>query len=440
DLKYGRGDIDDIDHLGNRRVRSVGELMENQYRVGLLRMERAIRERMSSVEIDTVMPHDLINAKPAAAAVREFFGSSQLSQFMDQTNPLSEVTHKRRLSALGPGGLTRERAGFEVRDVHPSHYGRICPIETPEGPNIGLINSMSTYARVNDFGFIETPYRRVENGRVTEHIDYLTADREENFLVAQANAPIDEKGKFTGEKVSVRYRGDFLEVEPARVNYMDISPKQLVSVAAGLIPFLEHDDANRALMGSNMQRQGVPLLRSESPLVGTGLEGKVARDSHAVVLSIESGKVASVTADQIIVTKDGHLHESKKKLKSDPQSGIYVYELRKFMRSNAGTCVNQKPIVRKGQHVKRGQVIADGPNTDRGELALGRNVLVAFMPWNGYNFEDAIMISEKVVKEDIYTSIHIDEFEIGARDTKLGPEEITRDIPNVSEEALRNLG
>src|SRR5438067_293238 len=385
-------------------------------------------------------PQKLINPKALSTLIRDFFGRSQLSQFMDQTNPLAELTHKRRLSALGPGGLSRDRAGFEVRDVHPSHYGRICPIETPEGPNIGLINSMSTYARVNDFGFIETPYRRVENGRVTEHIDYLTADREENFLVAQANAPIDEKGKFTGEKVSVRYRGDFLEVEPARVNYMDISPKQLVSVAAGLIPFLEHDDANRALMGSNMQRQGVPLVRSESPLVGTGMEGKAARDSKAVIVAEANGKVASVTAEQIIITKDGHLPEGKKKIKHDPEEGVYVYELRKFMRSNAGTCVNQKPIVKKGQHIHKGDLIADGPNTEVAELALGRNVLAAFMPWNGYNVEDAIMISEKVVKEDIYTSIHIDEFEIGARDTKLGPEEITRDIPNVSEEALRNLG
>src|SRR4026209_1781819 len=404
-------------------------------------MERAIKEKMSVYqEMATAMPHDLINAKPVMAAIREFFGSSQLSQFMDQTNPLAELTHKRRLSALGPGGLSRERAGFEVRDVHPSHYGRICPIETPEGPNIGLISSMSTFARINEFGFIETPYRKVEKGRVMNEIEYLTADREENFLVAQANAPVDGRGHFTGEKVSVRYRGDFLEVDPSKVNYMDVSPKQLVSVAAGLIPFLEHDDANRALMGSNMQRQGVPLVVTEAPLVGTGLEEKVARASHAVVLATESGKVASVTADQIVVTKDGHLPESKKKLKTDPEAGIHVYELRKFMRSNAGTCVNQKPIVHKGQPVKRGQVIADGPNTDHGELALGRNVLVAFMPWNGYNFEDAIMISEKVVKEDVYTSIHIDEFEIGARDTKLGPEEITRDIPNVSEEALRNLG
>src|SRR5436190_1869187 len=439
-VKLGSKSTDDIDHLGNRRVRSVGELLENQFRVGLTRMERAVKERMSISDITNLMPHDLINAKPVSAVVKEFFGSSQLSQFMDQTNPLAELTHKRRLSALGPGGLSRDRAGFEVRDVHPSHYGRICPIETPEGPNIGLISSMSTFARINEFGFIETPYRKVHNGRVTDEVEYLTGDREENYLVAQANAAIDGRGHFTGEKVSVRYRGDFLEVEPSKVHYMDVSPKQLVSVAAGLIPFLEHDDANRALMGSNMQRQGVPLIVSEAPLVGTGLEGKVARDSRAVVVAAEAGRVASVTAEQIIVTKDGEMPEGRKKLKSDPDAGVHVYELRKFMRSNAGTCVNQKPIVKKGQHVKRGQVIADGPNTEHGELALGRNVLVAFMPWNGYNFEDAIMISEKVVKEDIYTSIHIDEFEIGARDTKLGPEEITRDIPNVSEEALRNLG
>src|SRR5436305_1790180 len=440
-LRKNPANVDDIDHLGNRRVRSVGELLENQFRIGLVRMERAIKEKMSVYqEMATAMPHDLINAKPVMAAIREFFGSSQLSQFMDQTNPLSEITHKRRLSALGPGGLSRDRAGFEVRDVHPSHYGRSCPIETPEGPNIGLISSMSTFARINEFGFIETPYRKVHNGRVTDEVEYLTGDREENYLVAQANAPIDGRGHFTGEKVSVRYRGDFLEVEPSKVHYMDVSPKQLVSVAAGLIPFLEHDDANRALMGSNMQRQGVPLIVSEAPLVGTGLEGKVARDSHAVLIAIDSGKVASVTADQIIVSKDGHVPEHRKRIKTDPEEGLYVYELRKFMGSNAGTCVNQKPIVKKGQHVKKGQIIADGPNTEHGELALGRNVLVAFMPWNGYNFEDAIMISEKVVKEDIYTSIHIDEFEIGARDTKLGPEEITRDIPNVSEEALRNLG
>src|SRR5438067_8514960 len=441
-LKKGEGSLDDIDHLGSRRVRTVGELLANQCRVGLARTERLVKERMTlfDINVDGMTPQKLINPKALSAVIRDFFGRSQLSQFMDQTNPLAELTHKRRLSALGPAGLSRDRAGFEVRDVHPSHYGRICPVETPEGPNIGLIASLATFARINEFGFIETPYRKVHNGRVTDEVEYLTGDREENYLVAQANAPIDGRGHFTGEKVSVRYRGDFLEVEPSKVHYMDVSPKQLVSVAAGLIPFLEHDDANRALMGSNMQRQGVPLIVSETPLVGTGLEEKVARDSHAVVLATESGKVASVTANQIVVTKDGHLPESKRKLKTDTETGIHVYELRKFMRSNAGTCVNQKPIVHKGQHVKRGQVIADGPNTDQGELALGRNVLVAFMPWNGYNFEDAIMISEKVVKEDVYTSIHIDEFEIGARDNKLGPEEITRNIPNVSGEALRNLG
>ncbi len=430
-LRKGEGILDDIDHLGSRRVRTVGELLANQCRVGLARTERLVKERMTlfDVNIDGMTPQKLINPKALSAVIRDFFGRSQLSQFMDQTNPLAELTHKRRLSALGPGGLSRDRAGFEVRDVHPSHYGRICPIETPEGPNIGLISSMSTFSR-----------SRVESGRVTTQIDYLTADREENYLVAQANAPIDDEGNFTDEKVSCRYRGDFLEVEPGKIHYMDISPKQLVSVAAGLIPFLEHDDANRALMGSNMQRQGVPLIRSESPLVGTGLEGKVARDSKAVIVAEADGIVTSVIADQIVVSKDGKSHEPKKKLVSRPDEGLHVYELRKFMRSNAGTCINQKPIVRKGDRVKAGQVIADGPNTEAGELALGRNVLVAFMPWNGYNFEDAILISEKVVKEDIYTSIHIDEFEIGARDTKLGPEEITRDIPNVSEEALRNLG
>ncbi len=441
-LRKGEGILDDIDHLGSRRVRTVGELLANQCRVGLARTERLVKERMTlfDVNIDGMTPQKLINPKALSAVIRDFFGRSQLSQFMDQTNPLAELTHKRRLSALGPGGLSRDRAGFEVRDVHPSHYGRICPIETPEGPNIGLISSMSTFARINEFGFIETPYRRVEGGRVSTQIDYLTADREENYLVAQANAPIDEEGNFTDEKVSCRYRGDFLEVDPGKIHYMDISPKQLVSVAAGLIPFLEHDDANRALMGSNMQRQGVPLIRSEAPLVGTGLEGKVARDSKAVIVAEADGVVASVTAEQIIITKEGKSPEPRKKLVSRPDEGLHVYELRKFMRSNAGTCINQKPIVRKGQRIAAGQVIADGPNTEAGELALGRNVLVAFMPWNGYNFEDAILISEKVVKEDIYTSIHIDEFEIGARDTKLGPEEITRDIPNVSEEALRNLG
>jgi DNA-directed RNA polymerase subunit beta len=441
-LRKGEGILDDIDHLGSRRVRTVGELLANQCRVGLARTERLVKERMTlfDVNIDGMTPQKLINPKALSAVIRDFFGRSQLSQFMDQTNPLAELTHKRRLSALGPGGLSRDRAGFEVRDVHPSHYGRICPIETPEGPNIGLISSMSTFARINEFGFIETPYRRVESGRVTTQIDYLTADREENYLVAQANAPIDEHGNFTDEKVSCRYRGDFLEVDPGKIHYMDISPKQLVSVAAGLSPFLEHDDANRALMGSNMQRQGVPLIRSEAPLVGTGLEGKVARDSKAVIVAEAEGVVSSVTAEQIVITKDGKSPEPRKKLVSRPDEGLHVYELRKFMRSNAGTCINQKPIVRKGERIAAGQVIADGPNTEAGELALGRNVLVAFMPWNGYNFEDAILISEKVVKEDTYTSIHIDEFEIGARDTKLGPEEITRDIPNVSEEALRNLG
>ena len=441
-LRNNEGVLDDIDHLGSRRVRTVGELLANQCRVGLARTERLVKERMTlfDVNIEGMTPQKLINPKALSAVIRDFFGRSQLSQFMDQTNPLAELTHKRRLSALGPGGLSRDRAGFEVRDVHPSHYGRICPIETPEGPNIGLISSMSTYAQINDFGFIETPYRKVVDGRATDQIDYLTGDREENYLVAQANSPVDDKGNFTASTVSVRYRGDFLEVEPAKVHYMDVSPKQLVSVAAGLIPFLEHDDANRALMGSNMQRQGVPLIVSEAPLVGTGMEGKVARDSRAVIVAEGDGVAASVTGDQIIITPDGKIPESKRKLKTDVANGVYVYELRKYMRSNAGTCVNQRPIIKKGQSIKKGTVIADGPNTDKGELALGRNVLVAFMPWNGYNFEDAIMISEKVVKEDIYTSIHIDEFDIGARDTKLGPEEITRDIPNVSEEALRNLG
>ncbi|PWU07574.1 MAG: DNA-directed RNA polymerase subunit beta [Verrucomicrobia bacterium] len=442
ELRKGEGMTDDIDHLGSRRVRTVGELLANQCRVGLARTERLVRERMTlyDVGVDHITPSKLVNPKSLSAVIRDFFGRSQLSQFMDQTNPLSELTHKRRLSALGPGGLSRDRAGFEVRDVHPSHYGRICPIETPEGPNIGLINSLSTFARVNEFGFIETPYRKVQNGRVQKDVVYLSADRDENYYIAQANAKLDEKGVLLDEKVSARYRGDFVEVEPSRIQYMDVSPKQLVSVAAGLIPFLEHDDANRALMGSNMQRQGVPLLVSESPLVGTGLEGRVARDSRAVIVAEGPGKVASVTASQIIITKDGEIPEAKKKLKTNREAGIYVYELRKFLRSNSSTCINQKPIVSKGQTIVAGDVIADGPNTEAGELALGRNVLVAFMPWNGYNFEDAILISERVVKEDIYTSIHIDEFEIGARDTKLGPEEITRDIPNVSEEALQDLG
>ncbi len=441
-LKRGLGSIDDIDHLGSRRVRTVGELLANQCRTGLSRTERLVKERMTLFDVNTegMTPQKLINPKALSAVIRDFFGRSQLSQFMDQTNPLAELTHKRRLSALGPGGLSRDRAGFEVRDVHPSHYGRICPIETPEGPNIGLISSMSSFSRVNEFGFIETPYRKVEHGRVSDHVDFLTADQEENYVVAQASAPRDAQGFYTEPTIAVRFKGDFLEVEPERVNYMDVSLKQLVSVAASLIPFLEHDDANRALMGSNMQRQGVPLIRTEAPIVGTGMEGKVARDSRAVIVSEGKGVVASVTGNFIVVTTDGHMPDPKKKLKHAPDDGIFVYELRKYMRSNAGTCINQKPLVMKGQDIVDGQVLADGPCTERGELALGRNVLVAFMPWNGYNFEDAILISEKIVKEDIYTSIHIEEFEITARDTKLGPEEITRDIPNVGDEALRNLG
>jgi DNA-directed RNA polymerase subunit beta len=431
DLRDGKGEIDDIDHLGNRRVRSVGELMENQYRVGLLRMERAIKERMSSVDIDTVMPQDLINAKPAAAAVREFFGSSQLSQFMDQTNPLSEITHKRRLSALGPGGLTRERAGFEVRDVHPTHYGRICPIETPEGPNIGLINSLATYARVNKYGFIESPYRRVVKGKVTDEVVYLSAMEEARYIIAQANAKLAPNGTFTEELVVCRHAGDVELMPPEKVDLIDVSPKQLVSVAAALIPFLENDDANRALMGSNMQRQAVPLITAEAPLVGTGMEEVVARDSGAAIGARRTGIVDQVDATRIVVRATEETDPSK--------SGVDIYNLRKFQRSNQNTCVNQRPLVRVGDHVKAGEIIADGPSTDLGELALGRNVLVAFMPWMGYNFEDSILISERVVRDDVFTSIHIEEFEVMARDTKLGPEEITRDIPNVSEEALKNL-
>ena len=430
ELKDGRGTIDDIDNLGNRRVRSVGELMENQYRVGLLRMERAIRERMGSVDIDTVMPHDLINAKPAAAAVREFFGSSQLSQFMDQTNPLSEVTHKRRLSALGPGGLTRERAGFEVRDVHPTHYGRICPIETPEGPNIGLINSLATYARVNKYGFIETPYRLVKDGKVQEGFQYLSAMQEERLIVAQADAAIDKGGHFTQDLVSVRQQGDFKLVRPEDVTAVDVSPRQLVSVAAALIPFLENDDANRALMGSNMMRQAVPLIRADAPLVGTGMEAAVARDSGATIVARRPGIVDQIDGARIVVraaAEDGST------------SCVDIYRLRKFMRSNQSTCINQRPLVRVGDVVVEGDIIADGPSTELGELALGRNVLVAFMPWNGYNFEDSILISERIARDDVFTSIHIEEFEVMARDTKLGQEEITRDIPNVGEEALKNL-
>ncbi len=431
ELKDGRGEIDDIDHLGNRRVRSVGELMENQYRVGLLRMERAIRERMSSVDIDTVMPHDLINAKPAAAAVREFFGSSQLSQFMDQTNPLSEITHKRRLSALGPGGLTRERAGFEVRDVHPTHYGRICPIETPEGPNIGLINSLATYARVNQYGFIESPYRKVIDGKVTSDVVYLSAMEEGRYNIAQANETIDAKNHLVHELINVRRAGDTHLVGPADIQFMDVSPKQLVSVAAALIPFLENDDANRALMGSNMQRQAVPLLRAEAPLVGTGVEEAVARDSGAATVARRTGIVQQVDATRIVVraTEDA----------SATAPGVDIYRLLKFQRSNQNTCITQKPLVKVGDVVAKGDIIADGPSTELGELALGRNVLVAFMPWNGYNFEDSILISERIVRDDVFTSIHIEEFEVMARDTKLGQEEITRDIPNVGEEALKNL-
>ena len=431
ELKDGKGEIDDIDHLGNRRVRSVGELMENQYRVGLLRMERAIRERMSSVEIDTVMPQDLINAKPAAAAVKEFFGSSQLSQFMDQTNPLSEVTHKRRLSALGPGGLTRDRAGFEVRDVHPTHYGRVCPIETPEGPNIGLINSLASFAKVNKYGFIETPYRRVNGGKVTDEVVYMSATEEMKYTIAQANAKLTKDDSFENELVSTRRFGDYMLYPSESVDYIDVSPKQLVSVAASLIPFLENDDANRALMGSNMQRQAVPLLTAEAPFVGTGMESVVAKDSGAAIVAKRSGVIDQVDATRIVVRVTDEVAVG--------DHGVDIYRLRKFQRSNQNTCINQRPLVKKGDTVFRGEVIADGPSTDMGELALGKNVLVAFMPWNGYNYEDSILISERLVKDDVFTSVHIEEFELAARDTKLGPEEITRDIPNVGEESLRNL-
>ncbi|ATR22812.1 DNA-directed RNA polymerase beta chain [Roseomonas mucosa] len=431
ELKDGKGQIDDIDNLGNRRVRSVGELMENQYRVGLLRMERAIKERMGSVDIDTVMPHDLINAKPAAAAVREFFGSSQLSQFMDQTNPLSEVTHKRRLSALGPGGLTRERAGFEVRDVHPTHYGRICPIETPEGPNIGLINSLATFAKVNKYGFIETPYQMVQDGKIVGEPRYLSAMEEEKLVVAQADAEVDrDTGEFRSELVSVRQSGDFRLVKPEEVTAIDVSPKQLVSVAAALIPFLENDDANRALMGSNMMRQAVPLVKSDAPLVGTGMEAAVARDSGATIVARRDGVIDSIDGARIVVRATAEDGTTK---------GVDIYRLRKFQRSNQSTCINQRPLVKVGDRVQAGDIIADGPSTELGELALGRNVMCAFMPWNGYNFEDSILISERIARDDVFTSIHIDEFEVMARDTKLGQEEITRDIPNVGEEALRNL-
>ncbi|MGA1875236.1 MAG: DNA-directed RNA polymerase subunit beta [bacterium] len=432
-LTNGVGFVDDIDHLGNRRVRAVGELLENQFRVGLVRMERAIKERMSIQDMETVMPHDIVNSKPVSAVIKEFFGSSQLSQFLDQTNPLSELTHKRRLSALGPGSLSRERAGFEVRDVHPTHYGRICPIETPEGPNIGLIASLSTYARVNDYGFIETPYRKVVDGRVTNEIEYLTASQEERVSIAQANAKLDQEGRFIDDRIAARTGGEPRKVPPDQIDYMDVSPKQLVSVSASLIPFLEHDDANRALMGSNMQRQAVPLLRPQSPLVGTGMEAVVARDSGAGIIAKRDGVVERVDSTKIIIRVDADQDLTVEQPLMD------VYELMKFRRSNQNTCYNQRPTVRPGQHVKKGDMIADSSSTDMGELALGQNVLVAFMPWGGYNFEDAIILSERVMKEDFFTSIHIEEFEIEARDTKLGREEITRDIPNVGEETLRNL-
>ena len=431
-LRNGHGSIDDIDHLGNRRVRSVGELLENQYRIGMVRMEKAVRERLSLQEVDTLMPHDLINAKPVFAVIKEFFGSSQLSQFMDQTNPLSEITHKRRLSALGPGGLTRERAGFEVRDVHPTHYGRICPVETPEGPNIGLIASLSTFARINEFGFIETPYRIVKNSKVSKQTRYLSALEEEQHKIAQANAPLDAAGRFTRDLVSARVGGEFTMVQPSEIDYMDVAPTQLVSVAAALIPFLEHDDANRALMGSNMQRQAVPLLQTEAPLVGTGMESIVAKDSGVTVIAKRKGVVESVDASRIVVKAS-----PPPKAKDDP--GVDIYNLIKFQRSNQNTCIHQKPFIKVGDRVQEGDVLADGPGTFLGELALGRNVIVAFMPWGGYNYEDSILIGERIVKDDGFTSIHIEEFEAVARDTKLGKEEITRDIPNVGEEALKDL-
>ncbi|HFB83961.1 MAG TPA: DNA-directed RNA polymerase subunit beta, partial [Thermodesulfatator sp.] len=430
-LKDTQGPVDDIDHLGNRRVRSVGELVENQYRIGLVRMERAIKERMTLQEVETLMPNDLINPKPVSSAVREFFASSQLSQFMDQTNPLSEMTHKRRLSALGPGGLSRERAGFEVRDVHPTHYGRICPIETPEGPNIGLIVSLATYARVNRYGFIETPYREVVNGRVTDKIRYISALEEADHVIAQATIKLDEEKRIVQDLVPARRAGEFIMARPEDVRYVDLSPTQVVSVSSSLIPFLEHDDANRALMGSNMQRQAVPLIKTEAPLVGTGMEAVVARDSGNVILAKRDGVVEDVDATRIVVRYEGE--------DEDEPPEVEIYKLVKYRKSNQNTTFNQKPLVKRGQKVKKGQVLADGPATQGGELALGRNVLVAFMPWRGYNFEDSIIISEKLVQDDVYTSVHIEEFECVARETKLGKEEITRDIPNVGEEALKNL-
>ncbi len=434
-VRMGKGTLDDIDHLGSRRVRTVGELLEGQCRIGLERVQRLVKERMTIFDTtaDSLSSQKLVNPKALSSVVKDFFGRSQLSQFMDQTNPLSELTHKRRLSALGPGGLNRDRAGFEVRDVHSSHYGRICPVETPEGPNIGLISSLSTFAKVNEYGFIVTPYLKVARGKVSKTIKWLTADEEERFVIAQANAPLDSENRFVNDRVMVRVQGDFVEVSPERVEYMDVSPKQVVSIAAGMIPFLEHDDANRALMGANMQRQAVPLMKAERPFVGTGIEGRLARDSRVLITAQEDGKVTYVSADRIIVSKDGKVPARKKN--EDAQE----YKLRKFTRSNAGTCLNQRPVVKLGQEVAVGDVLADASGTDEGELALGRNVVVAFMPWSGYNFEDAILVNQRIVREDVYTSIHIEEFECGARDTKLGPEEITRDIPNVGEEALKNL-
>nr|NIP19410.1 DNA-directed RNA polymerase subunit beta [Xanthomonadales bacterium]NIX14196.1 DNA-directed RNA polymerase subunit beta [Xanthomonadales bacterium] len=432
DIRNGNGMVDDIDHLGNRRVRSVGEMAENVFRVGVVRVERAVKERLSMAESEGLTPQELINAKPVAAAIKEFFGSSQLSQFMDQNNPLSEVTHKRRVSALGPGGLTRERAGFEVRDVHPTHYGRVCPIETPEGPNIGLINSLAVYARTNDYGFLETPYRKVANGKVTNDVEYLSAIEEGDFVIAQANAELDAKGKFVDEFIPCRHQGEFTLKEPADVSYMDVSPKQIVSVAASLVPFLEHDDANRALMGSNMQRQAVPLLKAEKPLVGTGMERAVATDSGVTAVARRGGLVDQVDAGRIVV----RVNEEEVPV-GDP--GVDIYNLTKYQRSNQNTCINQRPLVKVGDPVEIGDVLADGPSTDLGELALGQNMLVAFMPWNGYNFEDSILISERVVQEDRYTTIHIEELTCVARDTKLGSEEITADIPNVGEHNLNRL-
>ncbi|MGH8119349.1 MAG: DNA-directed RNA polymerase subunit beta, partial [Gammaproteobacteria bacterium] len=432
DIRNGKGYVDDIDHLGNRRVRCVGEMAENQFRIGLVRVERAVKERLSLAESEGLMPQEIINAKPVSAVIKEFFGSSQLSQFMDQNNPLSEITHKRRISALGPGGLTRERAGFEVRDVHPTHYGRVCPIETPEGPNIGLINSLAIYARTNDYGFLETPYRKVVNGRVSDEIEYLSAIEEGEYVIAQANAALDEKGRLTDELISSRHQNEFTLSTPDKVNYMDVSPMQIVSVAASLIPFLEHDDANRALMGSNMQRQAVPTIRSEKPLVGTGIERTVATDSGVTVNAERGGIVDSVDASRIVV----RVNEEEI---TAGEPGVDIYNLIKYTRSNQNTCINQRPLVKTGDVIARDDVLADGPATDIGELALGQNMMVAFMPWNGYNFEDSILISERVVQEDRYTSIHIEELTCVARDTKLGPEEISSDIPNVSESALNKL-